>query len=597
MLEKPLIFLGVVVLLGASAQWIAWRLKLPSILLLLASGFLLGYLGDVDPDQVIHRELLFPVVSLAVALIMFEGGMTLRFQEIDKSRDIVFRLVTVGVLISWVLGAVACRYLLGASWGVSVITGAILTVTGPTVVGPMLRHIRPVKPIGSIIKWEGIVIDPIGAVLAVLVFEVVVGHGDATAISIALIKTIGVGFLLGLAVAYGLLLALRRYWLPDFLHVPVTLALVLGAFVAANQVAHESGLIVVTVMGVVIGNQKQVPVRHLLEFKENLQILLISCLFVVLAARIEPNDILQLGVGGIALLVVLILVVRPIAVFASTTGGRLNLRERLFLCSLAPRGIVAAAVSSIFALEIAQHHAGQFPDADMIVSVTFLVIVGTVTVYGLAAGPIARRLQLAERTPQGVLFAGASGWVRQIAQAVHDSGVTVMLIDTNYRNVAEAKMAGMPAACGSVVSDFVIEDVDLGGIGRLLAMTPNDDLNSLAATEYATVFDRAEVFQLPPSNATMAKRDKATHLQGRYLFDASANYGELAYRFASGGQVKKTKITEEFTFIHFREKYGPSALVLFVVSPTGKLSINPVDEPIEPQTGDTVIAIVDNGNS
>ena len=593
-MTDPLVFFSVVIAAGIGAQWVAWRLKIPSILLLLACGFALGFGANVNPDNVLGRDIIFPVVSLAVAIIMFEGGLTLKLREIDKARDVVIRLVTLGVLVCWILAAIAICLILRVPWQVGAITGAVLTVTGPTVVGPMLRHIRPQKRIGSVIKWEGIVIDPVGAVLAILVFEAVTSYHGPLQITLSLAKIIVIGSGLGFAAAFGLVQSIRRYAIPDFLHVPLTLAIVIVVYVLGNKLAHEGGLLAVTLMGIAMGNQKSVSTRHLLEFKENLQILLISCLFVVLAARIEVGDIYRLGWGGIGLLVVMVVVVRPASVLVSTIGSQLSFNERLFLAALAPRGIVAAVVASVFALELAEHHTeAHFEGANLIASITFLVIVGTVSVYGLIAGPAARRLGLANAQAQGVLFAGAAELVRAMAKSLQDEGIAVMMVDTNYRNVTEARLAGIPATCDSIVSEFVCEEMDVGGIGRLIAMTPNDDLNSLAATEFSNVFGRSEVYQPKPGQG-VGNHKAPSHLLGRALFDGST-FESVQQRHLNGAEIKTTNVTEEFGYDAFLKTHG-DALLLFVVNEKGKLKVNATDDPLVPAAGDTVIALVPGKN-
>ena len=601
MLDNPLVFFSAVLGLGILAQWIAWRLRFPSILMLLAVGFLMGLLcgdnpdvpGDTITDEILTPRLLFPLVALAVGVIMFEGGLTLRFHELADAGKVVLRLVTIGAACTWLLASAAAYVCLGMSLPVAALTGAILVVTGPTVIAPLLRHVRPYRRIGSIVKWEGIVIDPIGAVLAVLVFESTF-HGAAVVQGLAKILIIGVA--VGWLSAWLLVEFMRRYWIPDFLHNAVFLSAALSVFALSDLMVSESGLVTVTIMGVALANQKKVPVRHVVEFKENLRVLLISCLFVLLAARIQPEDIMALGWGGFAFVVLLIVVIRPLSVFCSTLGTELTWQERTFLSLLAPRGIVAAAVSSVFALEVAKHHQGHAafpPGDDKLVTLTFLVIVTTVAIYGLSAAPLARWLGLASANPQGLLIAGASAWVRKLAQAIQEEGIDVMLIDTNYRNTAAANLEGIPARCASIVSEYM-EEIDLGGIGRLLGMTPNDDLNTLAAVEFANVFGRANVFQLAhgEGNANARRRDVASPMSGRYLFDEDATYSQMAFRIAAGAVVKKTKITDEFAFADFRERYGDDAIVLFVISEHQQLLISTVEQPLEPQSGQTVIAVV-----
>ena len=607
-------YLAGVPLLGIAAQWLAWRLRLPSILLLLGIGVALGgvvspdellaHLAEVDADSsAIGSRVLFPIVSLSVAVILFEGGLTLRFHELKEAGASVLRLVTIGALVSWFLTSVAAVYLLELDVRLAALVGAILVVTGPTVVAPMLRQIQPSRRIASTVKWEGIVIDPIGAVLAVLVFEFVFAHaGNATFAAIAgmLFKTVAVGIVIGLATAGLLVQSVKRYWVPDFLHGVVFLTAAMGAFALSNLLQEESGLVTVTILGIALANQKDISIHHVLEFKEHLRVLLISCLFIVLGSRVDPQDVWNLGLGGVAFLTAMILVVRPASVFLATIRSTLTLSERVFLSFLAPRGIVAAAVSSVFALHLASWSGmdaaseGFAQQADALVPITFLVIAGTVFVYGLFAAPLARWLKLADPNPQGLLFASAEPGMRAIAKQVQDEGFSVLMVDTNYGNIAAAKMAGLPAECASILSDHVREELDLSGIGRLLAMTANDEVNSLAVREFSYLFGRANVYQLTPWDEGSGKRTSISeHLRGRLLFRHELNHDALTASFLQGRKVKSTKLTEEFTYEHFRSRHGESAVVLFVVDEAKKLEVCSPEAPVDPIAGQTLIALVE----
>jgi NhaP-type Na+/H+ or K+/H+ antiporter len=594
-------YLALVLSLGIAAQWIAWRLRLPSILLLLGFGFALGQItaddGDrlFDPDTLIGGHLLMSVVALSVATILFEGGMTLKLAELRQAGRVVLRLVTLGAAITWALTAAAAMMFLEFDHRLAALVGAILVVTGPTVIGPLLRHVRPSRKIGSIVKWEGIVIDPIGAVLAVLVLEVAFAGGVAEAAG-SLLQTIVIGGGVGLAAAVVLVVLLKRYWVPDFLHIPVVLSTVLAAFTVSNHFQSESGLLTVTVLGIAMANQHWVPIRHVLEFKENLRVLLISCLFIVLASRLHLGDLTGLGGGAIAFLIALVLVVRPAAIFLCTLGTKLNRSERLFLAFLAPRGIVAAAVASVFALEVA-HRGGDAlaEQANALVPLTFLVIVGTVTIYGLAAAPLARWLGLADSDPQGILFLGADPWIRELASAVQEEGHDVMLVDTNHRNIAAARLAGLPTYVGNILSEQAHEEIDLGGIGRLLAMTANDEVNSLACLELTETFGSRNVYQLAVRDGDQPTHSATPgHLRGRSLFASEATHDQITLRLAFGAQFKKTTITEEFTYDDFLQRYGETAIPLLWLSTTGTLSICTADGPVEPQTFQKLLALVDS---
>ncbi len=609
--EHLLIFyLAGVPFLGMLAQWLAWRLRLPSILLLLAFGIMLGQFIQLDEllarvadsNETLGRRLLFPVVALSVAIILFEGGLTLRFHELKDVGRGVLRLVTVGALVSWLLTAVVACWLLDFRPKVAVLLGAILVVTGPTVVAPMLRQIRPQRRIGSMIKWEGIVIDPIGAVLAVLVFEVVFvtdAQGSLGHALLLLLWTAAIGGVLGAATAWLLIAVLRRYWLPDYLHGVAFLTAALAVFTVSNWLQHESGLVTVTVLGVLLANQKQVSIRHVVEFKEHLGVFLISCLFIVLGSRLNPSDLTNLGWGGVGFVAVMILVVRPVSVMVAMLGGSTPLNERIFLAFLAPRGIVAAAVSSVFALQLgsAFEAAGEPADliaqAERLVPVTFLVIVSTVAVYGLFAGRLARWLGLADSNPQGILFAGADSWVRQVAKCLQEAEIQVVLVDTNYGHVVEAQMEGIRAHCASILSEFVEEEVDLSGIGRLLAVTTNEEVNALAVNEMAHIFGRQNVYQLSPDRKVSGRRQSVSdHLRGRMLFREEVGAAEIIRRLADGWLIKKTTLGENFSYEDFREMYGQAVVVLFLVDSKRGLQVAATDEELTPEPHDTIIALV-----
>lgn len=600
MLHEPIVSLAVIVVLGVGAQWLAWRARVPSILLLLLAGMAVGPVAAwlnpsgrpiLDPDTLLS-DLLLPIASLSVGLILYEGGLTLNLREISEVRSVIRRLVTVGALVTWVLATLAGKILLGLSWHLAALLGAILVVTGPTVIGPLLTHIRPQGKVGPVLRWEGIVIDPIGALLAVLIYEAIhigVLQDAAGATFMALAKTIIVGGGLGALAAAVLAWLLRQYLIPDSLQNPVSILLVVLVFVVSGQVQEESGLLAATVMGIVLANQRGADVRHIIEFKENLRVLLISALFVTLGARIAPEDFAYLNWQSFLFVIVLIVIVRPLSVWAATAGSGLKRNERLFLACIAPRGIVAAAVASVFAISLEEAGVEQ---AGTLVPYTFAVILGTVAFYGLAAGPIARKLGLATTNPQGILFVGAAPWAREIAQALHKRGFRVLLADTNYENIRAARLAGLSAVYGNVLLEETIEMLELSGIGRIMSVTPNDEVNTLVSQRFLRVFDRANVYRL--SSTRESKPDGAGHseMPGRRLFAKDATYGTLASRLASGWVVKITSLSEEFTFEDFRTLYGPRAIVLFTISEEGKLSVMADQRPTDPPPGQKVVAVV-----
>ncbi len=603
---SPLVFLTLILAIGVLAQWLAWRFKLPSILLLLAFGFALGQWTGVKIDDYLAQgdaqfNPLLSAVGLFVAIILFEGGLTLKFSELRESGLPVLRLCTIAVGISMALTAVFMSQALGYDIRLALLSGAILTVTGPTVIAPLLRHVNPTRKMASIFKWEGIVVDPIGAILGVLVFKAALASDADTAWLQILVST---GKLLLVGVAGGYLLGkiveilLRKHLIPDFLQPVFLLAVVAVAFTASNLVEKEAGLLTVTVLGIALANQRSVSVKHILEFKENLRTLIISSLFIVLSGRVTVDDLAETLWKGIALLVFLILIGRPLSVFGSLLGSnQTTSKERIFLAFLAPRGIVAAAVASIFALEfeIAATSGGKFGDkaaliasqSNEISALIFLVIIGTVAVYGLAAAPLARGLGLASKNPTGILFAGADSWARRAAKALADDGHQVMLLDTNYANISAAKMLGLEAHRANILSEFAEEELDFNGLGSLIAGTPNDEVNSMASQRFIHQFGRAGVWQIAPQDRDRGhKTSAASDVRSQVCFTGAPDHATLQRFTASEGVVKKSQITEVFTLEDFRLTYdGKPYHVLFLSDESKGLRPAPVElERVAPGT-------------
>lgn len=599
-----LLALTLIVALGGLAQWIAWRVRVPSILLLLLVGFLVGPVfrwvaADahwelhtlVDPER-LFGESLFPLVSIAVAIILFEGGLTLRVRDLGDARQVVRNMVTIGALVTWAIGTLAAYWLLELDWPMALLFGAILIVTGPTVVVPLLRHIRPSARISSVAKWEGIVNDPIGAVVAVLVFEAIrVGDtkqiGELIAANLALAVAAGVG--LGVAGALFLVVIMRRHWVPDYLLNPVVLGVVLAVFTGSNAIVPDSGLITVTLMGIILANQKAVNIRPIVQFKENLQVLLISFLFIVLAARVPIESLEYIDFNSIGFVLVMILVARPLATWVSTIRTKLNWRERVFLAWLAPRGIVAAAVTSIFALELQRR---GMEEARELTVTMFLVVVMTVAVYGLTAGPLARRLGLATPNPQGVLIAGAHHWAREIGKALKEEGFRVVCVDSNPKNVLDTKLAGVGAVFGSVLADTTSHDIDLDGIGRLLALTPNDEVNALAAMRYSEEFGRSNVFQLASSPESQRLERVPSHQRGRALFRSDATFTDITRRFSRGSTLKKTTLRDNYSWDDYLADPDKQGVPMFVIREK-ELQIITADKAVAPKAGHTILAAID----
>jgi NhaP-type Na+/H+ or K+/H+ antiporter len=389
------------------------------------------------------------------------------------------------------------------------------------------------------LRAEGILIDPIGATAALVAFEIALTEQPGEAVT-ALVGVVGLTLLAGIGIgfvaAYVLDHALRRFLIPDHLGNPIALAMVIVAFVISNEVQEEAGLLAVTVMGIWLARRDSAAVRQLLEFNESLRTLLISALFILLAARIQPDQLRDVVVPSLAFLGVLVLVARPLSVIVSTVRTSLSWRERLFLMAMAPRGIVAAAVSAIFAIRLEEE---GVRGAELIVPVIFLVIIGTIVVYGFLAGPLARKLGLAEARANGVLIVGAHSIARGLAKSLNDLGITTMLVDTDPYNVTRSVALGLPARRLSVLIEEATHELDLRGIGRILSLTSNDEVNALASTRFARVFGRRETFQLAPSEK-QRNGELPQELLGRIVGINGLDYGTIDERTRQGWRVRAT---------------------------------------------------------
>ena len=577
---------------GFACQWFAWRLRLPAILFLLGAGILAGpTLGWIDPDAM-FGHLLTPIVSVAVAIILFEGSLTLKLSEIRDHGSVVRNLVTVGVVVTWAIAGFAAYYLLGWDPYLAALFGAVVTVSGPTVVMPLLRAVRPSANVSSILRWESILIDPLGAILALLVFDVIVsmqagsGFGHI-AIAVAVIAAAGTVF--GAAGGYLFGLAVRNRVIPDLLRDYAALAAVLTVFGIAESLRAESGFLAVTIMGIWLANMRDVEIRDILDFKESITLLLLGALFILLAARLDVSEIMAIGGGALAVLAVLQFIAGPVRAFISAIGSPLNWRETLYLGWVFPRGIVAAAVSSLFALRLVEI---DYPGADALVPLVFAVIIGTVVLQSITAKPVARLLGVLEPEPTGVLVVGGNPVGRMLAKALQDAGRRVRVADSHWASVRDARMMGLPVFYGSPVSRYAERALDLTGLGTLIALSRRPGLNELACVRFAPEFGRDHVFVLGhKSEKSHEKHSVSGAVSGRVLFGGNYSIEELVSRIAAGHAPKTTEITKEFSLDDYKAQ-NPDSLVLFAIDTSGRLRFPVADQPFAPTAGWRLTALI-----
>ena len=487
-----MIELAGIVILGIIAQWVAWRLKLPAILPLILIGLLVGpvsTLFTLDGSKLIEpiwngKKGLFPgeglyyFVSLAISIILFEGGLTLKRSEVSNVGPVITKLITVGSVVTFFGAGLAAHYIFGITWQMSFLFSSLIIVTGPTVITPILRNIPLKKDVSAVLKWEGILIDPIGALVAVLVFEFIsVGEGEAYTMT-ALVefgKILLFGFTFGFTFAHGLAFAIKKSLIPHYLLNVVSLSVVLLVFVESDIFAHESGLLAVVVMGMVLGNMNLPNIKELLYFKESLSVLLISILFILLSANINMSDLeLIYNWNTVILFLIVVFLIRPLGVFLSASGSNLKFNEKLFIGWVGPRGIVAAGIASLFGSKLMLR--GEV-DAEYITPLVFMIVLGTVLLNATTARLFSRAVGVFLTKSEGIVIIGASKVSRLIGHYLKKNGRHVVLIDNNETNINKAKKIGLEAFTANIYSDSLTDNIELNDVGFLMALTGNSDIN------------------------------------------------------------------------------------------------------------------------
>ncbi len=569
--------------LGVGAQWLAWRLRMPAIVLMLLAGLAVGPgLGLFDPRTDIG-PLMQPMIAIAVAIILFEGGLTLNIESLRSAAKGVRRLVVIGAPVGWLGSTLALHYVAGLSWASSAVFGGIMIVTGPTVIAPLLRQARLRKRPGQLLQWEAIVNDPIGALAAVLAFELVLVMQTAETIgdaAWAMISGVVVATVLGLAAGWALSEAFRRAYVPEYMKVPVLFATLLGVFAVSDYVLHESGLLAVTVMGIWMANAHLPSYTELRRFKEHATVLLVSGVFILLAASMEIETLSRLSWPALAFILAIILVVRPLTVLISLAFTNIPMNERLLVAFTGPRGVVLVAVAGLFGERLV---AAGIEDAALLSPLAFALVAATVVLHGFSLRPFARMLGLAGGDTPGVILVGGSQFSTAFAQELQKHEIDVLVADANRARLRRPREAGVPVFFGDILSEAAEHGVELMSFGRIIAVSDNDSYNTLVATDLAPEFGRDNVFQLKS-----AKQDKARHalppsLGGR-PFAQGLSFLEIAKRMRAGWEIRTTRLTEEFGLEDWQEK-NPEAEPLAEISEQGGLRLLDENAKLKPEAG------------
>ena len=594
--------------LGLSAQWVAWRFHLPAIVLLAAAGLLAGPVTGWLHPETDFGPLMRPMVGLAVAVILFEGGLNLNFRELQQTGRAVRGLVVLGVPVAWGLGTAAAHFVAGLSWQTSTVFGAILVVTGPTVILPLLRQAKLAPEPAAVLKWEAIVNDPIGALLAVVAFRFLVGapgeHGTATLTAplLAVLASAALGFAAGRLTAF----AFQRGALAEFLKGPMILGLVLASYAAGNVLQPEAGLIAVTVLGVTLANTALAEIEQVRRVKEYLVVMLVSGVFVILSATLEPAMLSAFDWRIAAFLAVLLFAARPASVFLSTLGTGLDVRQKVLVGWIAPRGVVAVAVAGLFAPLMVK---AGYADAALLVPLSFAVVFTTVIAHGFTLRWLARRLGLAAGPGHGVLVVGGNPWSNRLARAFHQAGARVLISDSNWYHMAASRKAKVPSYAGELLSDLAEHHLDLTPYDHVVAATGNDAYNALICRQMAPEVGRSHAYQIAARSAEddPSRALRAT-VRGRTLMDAALDFDALEQRVLDGWEIAARTVPEaaddddadEDRPPAGRGDAGEGSHPLALVRADGTIEFCVAGQPFTPRPGDVLLtfdAPADAGNA
>ena len=579
--------------LGVGAQWIAWRTNLPAIVLMLIAGIIVGPVLNILRPEETFGDFYRPIISMAVAIILFEGGLQLKFSELRGLGRGVSQLVIIGGPLAWIFGALAGHYVAGLDWPTAILFAGIMIVTGPTVIIPLLRQAKLSSRPAAVLKWEGIVNDPVGALAAVVTFEYIITQMAPHYTTAQVLGSLIIGTILcvawGVVIGWCMAEVFRRGWSPDFLKAPILLAAVFVSFSFSNLIQEEGGLLAVTAMGVTMANTKLPSINQIRHFKETIAILFVAGVFVLLTANLDWGTLAMIDWRIIAFVVVMLVVVRPAAVMLSTLGSELTLSERLLVSWIAPRGIVAVAVSGLFGAAMTQENG--FANGELMVPLAFAMVFATVILHGFTIGPLGKALKLASNDPPGVLIVGASAWAVELAKRLKDLKLPVLITDPSYRRLRDARQAGIDTFYGEILSEVTEHHIEFNRYGYLLALTGNESHNALVCTDLSPEMNRNATYQLSASGRDDHRKSVSYTLQGRSFLNEKTGLEDLMRRHWAGWVFRFTVLSETYTPDIYRELLPEDALIVMVQRKSG-LSFQTAEAPIKLQVGDRVLSYV-----
>ena len=590
-MNNPALTLAFAMAFGMIAQVLARHLRIPGIVLLLGTGLLLGpdALGIVHPSSL--GDALPFIVGFAVAVILFEGGMNLRINRIRREGKTIRQLITTGALVTALGGTVTAKIFLGWDWRISLLFGVIVIVTGPTVITPLLRRLKLRRSISTVLEAEGVLLDAIGAVIAVVALEIALSPSGLSFLTglFHIITRLIVGSAIGAAGGFLLAFLLRfRNLIPEGLENVFTLSLVFALFQGANSISPESGIVAVTAAGLVVGNMKTHIHRELREFEEQMTVLLIGMLFILLAADVRLIEVTELGWGGIITVTILVCVLRPLNVYIGTMGSNLNLRQKALLSWIAPRGIVAAAVASLFALELEKHGV----DGSQLRAMVFSLIAVTVLLSGLTGSLAAQFLGLKRPENVGWVILSANHLSRSLAKVLIGSGEEVICIDQNPKACRRAEEEGIKVIYGNGLDEKTLLRAEIDTRLGAMGLSSNEEVNLLFGTKAKEIGKLSVILVGIKSMAEGITSEMVKEISGRIPFGGQCDIEQWAGWIQRGiTSINRYSLTSPASNNNFQD--GTEGVILPLVLHR-KSKSQPIDDTTEIKAGDEVTMIVNN---
>lgn len=583
-----------ILLLGIGSQWVAWRFRMPAIVIMSITGLVVGpFLGLINPEEA-FGDLYDPLISVAVAIILFEGSLSLRFKEIREVAHPIFRIATIGAFIAWILGSLTAHYMAGLSWAVAFVIGGLFIVTGPTVIMPLLRQSKLKPRPAKILKWEGIIVDPIGVLLAVFAFEIIkyitANNPNGTALILFFIVAI-ISLVLGWAMGRLIGWMFEAGYVPEFLKSPMVFVVVIFTFTIVDEITKGTGLLAVTAMGITLANMGISSVADMRHFKENISILLISTIFIMLAASLKMETLKQIFNPNIAGYVLFMMfLVRPLSIFLSTIGTKLTLAEKTLVGWIAPRGIVALTVSSYFATILLD---AGYEDANILTALTFALVFSTVVAHGFSLGHLAKKLNLSMEGRPGTIIVGSNEFTVQLAQSLQKKQVPVLIVDSSWEQLRFARLAGVDFYHGEMLSEQTEFNLDTSPYDYLIGATDYYSYNSLVCTTFIPEYGRHNVFIVSPyaEEINGSVNDIVDQVGGRTLFKEGLDLEVLNRKVRDGYVFRQTAITAQYTYDQYLADQEEEAVLLYLIQPSGQIKFYSEHMRTQPGPGDTIVSL------